>query len=136
MACVDTTLLLDLAGRGGQAARHRAMKKLRELIDRGEPLFTTRFNVAELHVGIHRSDDSREEASRVAAVLAPFAIIEFDDIAAQLFGRITAHLRRLGRPAGDMDVLIAATAMAAGEGLVTANPSHFSDIPDLAVEGH
>lgn len=33
-----------------------------------------------------------------------------------------------------MDVLIAATAMAAGHCLVTRNPAHFKSIPELAVE--
>jgi len=35
-----------------------------------------------------------------------------------------------------MDVLIAATAMAAGHNLVTRNPSHFADIPHLRVEAY
>ena len=38
------------------------------------------------------------------------------------------------RPAGDMDVLVAATAVAFGHKLITRNPAHFSDIPHLRVE--
>jgi tRNA(fMet)-specific endonuclease VapC len=117
-------------GAGGAQAR------LSELVERGEPLFTTRFNVAELHVGVHRSDNPAKERKRVDAVLDVFGVLEFDDAAAQLFGQITAHLQASGRPAGDMDVLIAATAMASGQCLVTANPAHFGDIPQFDVEAH
>jgi predicted nucleic acid-binding protein len=42
--------------------------------------------------------------------------------------------QELGRPAGDMDVLIAATALTAGQVLVSDNASHFADIPELLVE--
>lgn len=136
MACADTTLLLDLGGRGGKRGRRRALAKLRDLIGRGEPLFTTRFNVAELHVGVYRSNDPGKERERVDAVLEVFGVLEFDEVAAQLFGQITAHLQARGRPTGDMDVLIAATAMASGQCLVTANPAHFGDIPQLEVEAH
>ncbi|HEX7551608.1 MAG TPA: type II toxin-antitoxin system VapC family toxin [Candidatus Methylomirabilis sp.] len=48
-----------------------------------------------------------------------------------MFARITALLQQQGKPAGDMDVLIAATALVAGESLVTANPTHFRNIPGL-----
>jgi len=110
--------------------------KLRELVDRGESLVTTRFNVAELYVGVCRSDHPDHEEKAVAAILEDIGVLEFDDRSARVFGLVTAHLQRIGRPAGDMDVLIAATALAAGEGLVTLNPSHFADIPGLTVEQH
>ncbi len=87
-------------------------------------------------VGVYRCEDPRKEQRRVDGILGPFEILDFDDTAAVLFGRITAHLQQVGRPAGDMDVLIAATAMAGGQCLVTANPLHFRDIPGLVVEGH
>jgi predicted nucleic acid-binding protein len=61
-------------------------------------------------------------------------MLVFDDRAARLFAEMTAHLRRIGRPAGDMDVLMAATALAAGHCLVTQNPAHFADIPGVVVE--
>ncbi len=48
----------------------------------------------------------------------------------------TTLLVDLARPAGDMDVLIAATSMAAGHSLVTRNPAHFDAIPEIVVEGY
>lgn len=134
MACLDTTFLIDLARRGPSSGKDRARTKRRELADRGEALLTTRFNVAELYVGVWRSLDPEREQRAVAAVLDGVRVLEFDDSAAVLFARITAHLQKLGRPAGDMDVLIAATALAANEMLVTRNAEHFTDIPGLRAE--
>lgn len=133
MACLDTTVLVDLARRGGQR-RRRALGKVRELVDRGETLVTTRFNIAELYVGVERSDDAQREERAVQAVLGVLGVLDFDQTSARLFARITAHLQTIGKPAGDMDVLIAATSMAAGHCLVTRNASHFNDVPQLAVE--
>lgn len=136
MACLDTTFLIDLAGGGGKRRKSMATAKLRDLVSRGETLVTTQFNVAELYVGVNRADDHESEERAVAAVLAGLRILGFDDRAARLFGRLTAHLQSIGRPAGDMDVLIAATALAAGQSLVTRNPTHFANVPELVVEGH
>jgi predicted nucleic acid-binding protein len=53
------------------------------------------------------------------------------------FARITAEKRRKGASIGDMDALIAATTLAAGQGLlVTRNPSHFANVPGLEVEDY
>ena len=133
MACLDTTVLVDLARPGGKRKRH-ALEKVRELVNRGEGLVTTRFNLAELYVGVERSDDPEREEAAIQAVAGDFGVLDFDDRAARLFGQITAHLQRIGKPAGDMDVLIAATSMGAGHCLVTRNPAHFKRIPELAVQ--
>ncbi|OGV77687.1 MAG: hypothetical protein A3K18_11820 [Lentisphaerae bacterium RIFOXYA12_64_32] len=134
MACLDTTFLIDLAGGGGKARCARAASKLRGLVGRGELLVTTRFNVAELYVGVHRSSDPDAEMRAVRALLAAIGILDFQDREAKLFGHVTAHLQRLGRPVGDMDVLIAVTALSAGHVLVSDNVAHFAGIPDLVIE--
>ncbi len=133
MACMDTTILIDLAGRSAKL-RKRALDKLSEIVNRNETLVTTRLNIAELYIGIAHSNDPRAEEAVVRGLIADLGILEFDDKAAWLFGQITAYLQNLGRPAGDMDVLIAATAMAAGHSIITRDISHFANIPQLTVE--
>ena len=135
MACLDTTVLVDLARPGGKWKR-RALEKVRELADRGEQLVTTRFNLAELYVGVARSADPGREERAIQAVLDALGVLEFDDAAARMFGQITAQLQQAGTPSGDMDVLIAATSLAASHGLVTRNPAHFRSIPGLAVDAY
>ena len=47
---------------------------------------------------------------------------------------IYAHLRERGELIGDADILIAASALAHGMGVVTNNESHFRRITDLQVD--
>jgi tRNA(fMet)-specific endonuclease VapC len=49
------------------------------------------------------------------------------------FAQIRGQLRRQGQLIGDMDVLIAATALHHGLVLVTANRRHFDRVPNLMV---
>ncbi|MBM3221724.1 MAG: type II toxin-antitoxin system VapC family toxin [Candidatus Rokubacteria bacterium] len=134
MACLDTSLLIDASGRAGRARRDRARRAVEHMLAEGEPLSTTRFTVAELWVGVERSEDRARELAAIDALLAPLAILDFDDPAARMFGRIVAHMHRSGTPRGDMDMLIAAVALTHGERLVTNNVKHFAGIPGLAVE--
>ena len=133
MACLDTTILIDLSSRRS-TRKDRASRKIEELAARGESLATTRFNLAELYVGLARSNRPAEDEKAVVALLQDVEILDFDDAAARLFGSITGLLQQRGTPAGDMDVLIAATALAHGHSLVTRNARHFRHIPDLAEE--
>jgi predicted nucleic acid-binding protein len=134
MACLDTSFLIDLIRSGASTRRRRATAMLRKMLAGGEHLTTSRFNVAELLVGVYRSDDPERELRSVDALLQNLTVLEFGPEAARLFARITALLQQHGKPAGDMDVLIAATALAAGEPLITANPTHFRNIPGLIVD--
>lgn len=136
MACLDTSLLIDAAGRGGRGLKARARQKLRALLEAGEILTTTRFNVAELWVGVERSRDREAEIQAVEGILSPLAVLDFDESAARVFGRVTAHLAAAGRPRGDMDVLIASVVLVHGERIMTGNARHFEGIPGLAVEDY
>jgi len=133
VACLDTTFLIDLAGGTYQ---ERAFSKLSDLIRQGQILTTTRFNVAELYVGITRSSNVSKEEKVVERLLENIAILEFDNNAAWAFGQITAYLMKIGKPAGDMDVLIAATSIIEKHTLITRNTAHFCNIPQLTVEGY
>jgi tRNA(fMet)-specific endonuclease VapC len=134
MACLDTTFLIDLAGSKGRGYRRRAEAKLRALQDADEPLTTTRFNVAELWVGVARSSAPEVEGAAVEALVESFLVLEFDSRAARVFGSIAASAHGRGRPVGDMDALIASVALCHGQKLVTRNERHFNEIPGLVVE--
>ena len=136
MACLDTTLLLDYSGKGGKLLRERAREKIRSLVVAGENLTTTRLNVAEMWVGVERSQAPENELKAVEEVLSPLFILELDDASARLFGKITARLQLDGLPRGDMDVLIAAVALAHDQKVVTRNVRHFEGIAGLRVESY
>lgn len=135
MACLDTTMLIDLAARNARR-KEQAIRKIEELARKGQSLATTRFNVAELYVDAARSRCPREDERAIATLLSEFEILEFNDAAARVFGAITAFLQQIGQPIGDMDVLIAATAMAHGHSLITRDSRHFRRVPTLIVEDY
>lgn len=136
MACLDTSLLLDLSGRGGRGLQQRARRKLEELHAAGEALATTRFTVAELWVGIERSAAPGKEQIAVQQLLRPLVILDFDETGARAFGRLVSYLQVRGLTTGDMDALIASIALVSGHSIVTQNTRPFENIPGLKVEGY
>ena len=101
MACLDTTFILDLRGRGGANLQSRARTTLHQLIQTGQAITTTRINVAELYVGVERSHDPTRELAIPSSLLSTVEILEVDERSARQFGRASAHLFGIGRPVGD-----------------------------------
>ncbi|MHB1768368.1 MAG: type II toxin-antitoxin system VapC family toxin, partial [Phycisphaerae bacterium] len=85
MALLDTTVLVDLGRRADTAGHRRIRLVLRELLLRGENLFTSRINEAEFRVGHEMSDQRQRELQRVERVLSGIAILEFDAHACQYY---------------------------------------------------
>ena len=90
--------------------------------------------VAELDYGAKVSLKSEENLENLYRLVDIVQVIPFDIECARTFGTIKSRLRRLGKPTGEMDALIAATAMAHKAILVTANKRHFENIEGLKVE--
>lgn len=100
-----------------------------------EPIVSV-VTIAELSVGPLVTDDEAERSARLAHLQqaeADFDPISFDASAARAFGRVAADLRQYGRKpaARAFDALIAATAIAHGLPLYTANPEDFAGITRL-----
>ncbi len=94
--------------------------------------------LAELSVGPLVATDDLERARRLATLQqaeADFEPIPFDAAAARAFGQVAASYRRSGRKpaARSFDAMIAATALANGLPLYTANPDDFVGIDGLVV---
>jgi hypothetical protein len=94
--------------------------------------------LAELSVGPLVATDDSERARRLATVQqaeADFDPIPFDAAAARAFGQVAASYRRSGRKpaARSFDAMIAASALANGLPLYTANPDDFAGIDGLVV---
>ncbi|OWY69644.1 hypothetical protein B7486_20045 [cyanobacterium TDX16] len=136
MACFDTSVLLDLMGRGGRVGMRRASAAIRRLCDEGKSLTTTCFNVSELMVGVHRANDADREREKMNTALEGFRVLTFDPACAELFGLIQGRLLKVGRPTGDMDALIASVAIRHQETLITSNVKHFADIPEIELEAY
>ena len=136
MALLDTTVYVDLRGRGGARRKAEAEGIIRQLLQAGEMLVTSRVNVAEIFCGVELAKDRQNEQKAVKDYLAWIGVLELDDKAAHNFAVIRADLQKRGRLAGDMDTLIGAIALANGHAVVTRNVAHFKQMVGLTVIGY
>lgn len=90
--------------------------------------------VAELDYGAKVSQKAKENLEKLYRLVDIVQVIPFDVECAKIFGTIKSKLRRLGKPTGELDALIAATAMVNDAILVTGNKRHFENIEGLKLE--
>jgi tRNA(fMet)-specific endonuclease VapC len=133
MPCLDTTVFIDLSGRSGKRLEQRAQSAIQQHRDADRSHTTTRFNLAELLVGVEGANDPVAERQRIDDLLEDVQLLEFEDVATLQFAKIANYLRRIGRPKETMDLLIAAVALANGEALITRNGKDYADMPGLLV---
>jgi len=87
-------------------------------------------------VGVHRATDPLVQDRRrafVDAILDQFTTIPIDLRVAREHSRLTAQLLNTGTPIGTHDSWIAATTLACGHALVTANAGEFHRVKGLIV---
>ena len=90
--------------------------------------------VAELDYGAKASQKAKENIEKLHRFVDIVQVVPFDLESAKIFGTIKSKLRKLGKPTGETDALIAATAMAYKALLVTGNKRHFENIEGLKIE--
>jgi predicted nucleic acid-binding protein len=102
-----------------------------------EEIAISAVTMAELSAGPHATTDADERArrqDRLQRAEATFDPLPFDLEASRAYGRIYAAVAAAGRKvrgARAVDLLIAATACAAGLPLYTRNPDDFIGLGDL-----
>ena len=90
--------------------------------------------VAELDYGAKVSHRAKENLEKLYRFIDVVQVVPFDIECAKMFGTIKSKLRSIGKLTGEVDALIAATAMAYKATLVTANRKHFENIEGLKIE--
>ncbi len=90
--------------------------------------------LAELDYGAKASARPSENLERLYAFVRAAQVIPFDAACAREHGTLKTELRRLGRPTGSVDALVAATALAHDAVLVTHNTTHYVHVPRLRLE--
>lgn len=88
---------------------------------------------AELVYGVEKSAAAERNRLALSLLLSNIAIMDFDDAAAEEYGKIRAELERRGTPIGPLDTMIAAHAKALGLTVVTNNVKEFSRVEELEI---
>jgi len=90
--------------------------------------------LGELIAGAEFSKDRENNLALIKESVRQLRIWPFDYRAAEQFGRLYAVLRRIGRPMQQIDIQIAAIALAMGNCTVVTMDGDFKSIPGLKIE--
>lgn len=126
MYILDTNTLIYYFKGQGQVAQNLANISAQEISIPTIVLF-------ELQVGIAKSTSPAERTRQLQQLLSVVNLVPFDRGAALAAATIRAQLEQQGSPIGQIDVLIAGTAVALQATLVTHNVKEFSRVEGLAI---
>ena len=90
--------------------------------------------LAELYKGVYCSTKVERNLDNLKKFANLLPMIDFDEKAATEFGKIQNELRKIGKPTGQLDALIAAVAISQNYILVTDNTRDFENITNLILE--
>jgi tRNA(fMet)-specific endonuclease VapC len=99
-----------------------------------EELCISAITYAELMHGVEKSMAVERNRIAMSLFLSPITILQFDERAAEEYGRIKAELEKKGTPIGPMDTLIASHAKSRGLIIVTNNTREFNRVAGLTIE--
>ena len=88
---------------------------------------------AELQYGAKKRNN-RALTQKVQSLCNLMTIIPWNEEAASAYAKLRVELEAAGTPIGNMDMLIAASAIAEDATLVTNNVEHFSKVASLKIE--
>lgn len=137
---LDTTVFIglerELSARNADDAVVEVLERLVRELGPDEPVGISVITASELLHGVHRATDPEVLARResfVEAVIEAFPPIFFDLRCGRAHARLWAHLAAAGMDIGAHDRIVAATALAIGWRVATANVRHYQGIPGLEV---
>lgn len=127
---IDTSILIAYERRRLDLKRHLAQRQQ-------EAFFLSVVTASELLHGVYRAAQSDVRAKRsafVEALLERFPLLPIDLATARLHAHVWAELASAGNLIGPNDLWLAATCLAHGLTIVTANVREFARVPGLEIE--
>lgn len=125
---LDTDTCIDITRKRSRAA----IARLEYEMEQGSVLISS-VTLSELACGVFKSCDPDRNRLALLMFLTGLEVVPYDEPAGWKYGKIRAHLERLGTPIGSEDLFIAAHSLSCGTTLVTSNHKHFSKVPDLPI---
>ncbi len=130
-----TRFLLDTGSAGDYIHRRRGVyERAREAVAAGHRMGIGLPVLAEVWFGVENSSSRTRNAERLRRVLPELIIWPLTEPAAEEYGKIAAELKRIGRPIGKIDMLIAAIALSLGKTNVVSCDDDLTAVARLTVE--
>jgi tRNA(fMet)-specific endonuclease VapC len=126
MYLLDTNICIALMKNHPSAVSEFTLK--------AEDSYLSTIVISELYKGVYCSRRVEKNRQTLDEFIRLMPILDFDQQAASEFGKIQAELRKMGKPTGELDALIAAVARSHQFTLVTNNTRHFENITNLQLE--
>ncbi|SRR5216683_6984613 len=127
--------LLD-TGMMGDFINHRrgVDQRVRQAQNQGDRMGTCMPVIGELFFGVEASATRDVNLKRLTRALSRIVCWPFDRQAAEEYGRLAAHLKRIGRNMQQIDIQIAAIARTLGNCTVVSSDTDLAAVPGLTVE--
>lgn len=127
---IDASILIEYERGRLNLERHLAQRQQEEF-------FLSVVTASELLHGVHRAVQPEVRTKRsafVEALLERFPLLPIDLATARAHAQVWAELAAAGKMIGPNDLWLAATGLAHGLTMVTANVREFTRVPGLIVE--
>jgi tRNA(fMet)-specific endonuclease VapC len=127
---IDSSILIEAERGRLDLERHVARHE-------DEEAFVSVVTASELLHGVHRATQPDVRAKRsafVEGILERFPLLSVDLACARAHAQLWAELRQAGALIGPHDLWLAATCVAHGLTMVTANVREFARVPGLELE--
>jgi len=121
---LDTTYVIDLMGN-----EDGALAKRDELVESGEPTAISTLSIVEVGSGLTTSS----HRDRFDAFVDGVSVVPLGESAARRGASIQRNLQSAGDRIGNVDAMIAATAVDRAEPVLTRNVAEFRRVDDLQV---
>lgn len=106
-------------------------QRMNDLLRREIPVYMSIISLGELYLGAFKSDNTPKNLSLVDSLKERLKLLTLTEDTVRLYGEIEAVLEKCGQVIGDLDVLIASTAIINDISLVSGNERHFNRISEL-----
>ena len=114
--------------------RKGVFERAREAVARGHQIGIGTPGLGELCDGVEASATRERNRHSLQRAVSTWTLWPFDHVAAEVYGRIAATLRRIGRPMQSIDIQIAAIALCLGNCTVVSKDGDLTAVPGLPVE--
>lgn len=125
-------LILDT---GALIAVERGTLTIDRALEEDDDVAIAAITVAELMVGVELANEDHRQRRQdlVDDLLSAMPIEPYGHGTARAHARLLAHVKRVGKPRGAHDLIIAATAVATGRSVLTSDSAAaWTELPEVA----